>query len=78
MGILSADTSFEIERIQFEILRSQGIQGRLRLLSEAILGSWVRADWQTIDSLFLRLCRESPGGLGGLWSDDTAVAKKSH
>lgn len=40
MGILSADTAPDAERVQFEILRSQGPLGRLRLLEESVLTSW--------------------------------------
>ncbi len=40
MGILSADTSREIEKIQFQILRSKGVPGRLSLLADSVLTSW--------------------------------------
>ncbi len=39
MGVLSADTPPEIERVQMEILRRQGPEGRVRLLRDAILAS---------------------------------------
>ncbi|MCA9778080.1 MAG: hypothetical protein KC800_15230 [Candidatus Eremiobacteraeota bacterium] len=40
MGILSADTSFEAERVQVEILKRLGPDGRLQQLSEATLFNW--------------------------------------
>ena len=43
MGLLSADTTPEAEKVQFEIYRSMGALGRLRLVASSILECWTLA-----------------------------------
>ncbi|MCA9793218.1 MAG: hypothetical protein KC910_15520, partial [Candidatus Eremiobacteraeota bacterium] len=43
MGVLSRDTSPEAEKVQFDILRRRGLQGRLAMLEEAMLTGWALA-----------------------------------
>lgn len=57
MGILSADTSYEAEAVQMDILRRLGPVVRLEQLAEATVPSWQFKHWAEelgLDALLLK------------------------